>query len=61
MSINFYSERILKFLSIGFIIFFSLCEINKINKQIKAEKNLIAASEKDIIMPILNNLNNLFG
>ena len=50
MSIIFTSNRILKLLSIGFIISFSLCEINTINKQIKAEKNLIAASEKDLFL-----------
>ena len=50
MGIIFPSNRILKLLSIGFIISFSLCEINTINKQIKAEKNLIAASEKDLFL-----------
>ena len=50
MVFNFHSKRILKYLSIGLIISFSLFEINTINKQIKAEKNLIAASEKDIFL-----------
>jgi len=50
MGIIFHSNRILKLLGIGIIISFSLCEINTINKQIKAEKNLIAASEKDIFL-----------
>ncbi|KGF96477.1 putative Villin headpiece domain [Prochlorococcus marinus str. MIT 9302] len=50
MSINFHTKRILKLLSIGFIISFSLCEINTTNKQIKAEKNFIAASEKDLFL-----------
>ncbi len=50
MSINFHKKRILKLLSIGFIISFSLCEINTTNKQIKAEKNFIAASEKDLFL-----------
>ena len=50
MSINFYSKNILKFLGIGLIISFSIFDINKINKQIKAEKNLIAATEKDIFL-----------
>ena len=50
MGIIFPSNRILKLLSIGFIISFLLSEINTINKQIKAEKNLIAASEKDIFL-----------
>ena len=50
MGINFYSKRILKLLGIIFVISFSLFEINTINKQIKAEKNLIAASEKDLFL-----------
>ena len=50
MDINFYSKRILKFLGITIIIPFTLFEINTINKQIKAEKNLIAASEKDLFL-----------
>ena len=50
MDIIFYSNRILKSLSIAFFIFFSLFEINTINNQIKAEKNLTAASEKDLFL-----------
>ena len=45
MSINFYLNRFLKFLSICFILSFSISEINTINKHIYAEKNFIAASE----------------
>ena len=50
MSVIFHSNKILKLISIGIIITFSLCEIITINKQIKAEKNFIAASEKDIFL-----------
>ena len=50
MSINFHTKRIIKLLIIGFIISFSFCEINTTNKQIKAEKNFIAASEKDLFL-----------
>ena len=50
MDINFHSKRILKLLGISLIIPFTLFEINTINKQIKAEKNLIAASEKDLFL-----------
>tara|TARA_A100001388_G_scaffold53338_1_gene36364 strand:+ start:511 stop:951 length:441 start_codon:yes stop_codon:yes gene_type:complete len=50
MGINFYSKNILKFLGIGLIISFSIFDINTINKQINAEKNLIAATEKDIFL-----------
>tara|TARA_B100001029_G_C14722777_1_gene266041 strand:+ start:33 stop:473 length:441 start_codon:yes stop_codon:yes gene_type:complete len=50
MGINFNSKRILKLLGISFIIPFTLFEINAINKQIKAEKNFIAASEQDLFL-----------
>ena len=50
MGINFNSKRILKFLCISLILPFALFEINSINKKIKAEKNLIAASEKDLFL-----------
>ena len=50
MSINFYLNRFLKFLSICFILSFSISEINTINKRIYAQKNLIAATEKDLFL-----------
>ena len=51
MSINFYSKRFLKLLGISSIFIpFLFFEINSINNQIKAEKNLIAASEKDLFL-----------
>ena len=51
MVINFYSKSFLRLLSIiSFIIPFIIFEINTIDKQIKAEKNLIAASEKDLFL-----------
>ena len=50
MHIKFYSRRFLKFIGTIFIIPFTLFEINTINKQIKAEKNFIAASEKDLFL-----------
>ena len=50
MNIVFYSKRILKLLGISLFLSFTLFDINKINKQIKAEKNLIAASEKDLFL-----------
>ena len=50
MNINYYSKRILKLLSVYFFLSFSFFEINTINKQIKAEKNLIAATEKDLFL-----------
>ena len=50
MHINFYLKRIFKFLGISLIIPLSLLEINAINKQIKAEENFIAATEKDLFL-----------
>ena len=49
MRINYYSKIILKFLGIS-LIPFTLFEINTFNKQIKAEKNLLAATEKDLFL-----------
>ena len=50
MSIKFYSKKIIKLLGISLIIPFSLFEINALNNQIKAEKKIIAASEKDLFL-----------
>jgi len=50
MDINSHTKRFLKLLSIGIIISFSLSGINTSNKQIKAEENVIAASEKDLFL-----------
>ena len=50
MGINFYSKRILNLLGISLIIPFTFFEINLLNREIKAEKNLIAASEKDLFL-----------
>ena len=50
MDINFYLKRILKLLSISFFLSFTFFDINTINNQIKAEKSLVAASEKDLFL-----------
>ena len=50
MGTNFHTKRLIKLLSIGIVISFSLSDINSLNKQIKAEKNLNAASEKDLFL-----------
>ena len=50
MRINFYSERIRKLLGISLIFFFTIFQITTINRQIKAEKNLTAATEKDLFL-----------
>ena len=50
MSIKYYSKRFLKLLSISLLLSFSIFDINTLNNQIKADKNLIAASEKDLFL-----------
>ena len=50
MDINFYSKRILKLLSISLCFSTTIFEINTTNNQLKAEKNLVAASEKDLFL-----------
>ena len=50
MNINFYSKIIYKLLGISLFIPFVLLDSNTINSQLKAEKNLIAASERDLFL-----------
>ncbi len=50
MGINFCLKGFLKCLGIVLVIPLSFNEINIINKEIKAEKNLISATEKDLFL-----------
>ena len=50
MSINLYSKRFLKLLSVCVILPFTFFETLTINNKIKAEKNILAASEKDLFL-----------
>ena len=50
MGIKFYSKRIIQFLGISLFYSFAIFEIGTINKQIKAEKNFVAATEKDLFL-----------
>ena len=50
MDINFFSKKLFKLLSFSFFLCFTLFEINTKNQQIKAEKNLIAATEEDLFL-----------
>ena len=50
MNINFYPKRILKLFRISLVLPLIFLEINTVNKHIKAEKNLNAASEKDLFL-----------
>ena len=45
-----YPRKLLNWLCGSLILSFSFFEINTINNKIKAEKNLIAASEKDLFL-----------
>ena len=50
MGINFYSKIIYRLLGVSLFLPLVLFSINTTNKQLKAEKNLIAASEKDLFL-----------
>ena len=50
MGINFYSKIIYRLLGISLFLPFALLDINPINSRLKAEKNLIAASERDLFL-----------
>ena len=50
MNIYFYSKKILRLLGITLLLSFTFFDINIINKELKAEKNLVAASEKDLFL-----------
>ncbi len=50
MGINYYSKRIIQYLGISLFLSFTLFEIGTINRQIKAEKKLVAATEKDLFL-----------
>ena len=50
MGINYYSKRVIQLLGISLFLSFTLFEIGTINKQFKAEKNLVAATEKDLFL-----------
>ena len=50
MDINFFSKKILKLLSISLFLCFTFFEINTKSQQIKAEKNLIAATEEELFL-----------
>ena len=50
MSINFYKKRIFNFLTFPIVLYLALFEINILNKEIKSEKKLMAATEKDLYL-----------
>ena len=50
MRINMYSKKLFNFISLPIFICLSIFEINIFNKEIKAEKKLIPATEKDLYL-----------
>ena len=50
MSFTYHSKKLLELLGISLIVPLTLFEINLLNKQIKAEDNIVAASEKDLFL-----------
>ena len=50
MGINVYSKKFINFISLPIFIYLSLFEINISNRQLKAEKQLVPASEKDLYL-----------
>ena len=50
MGINFFSKIIYRLLGISLFLPFALFGINSIKSQLKAEKNLISASERDLFL-----------
>ena len=50
MIINFYSRKIFKFLRIPIFLYLIFFELNILNKEIKAEKQLLAATEEDLYL-----------
>ena len=50
MRINLYSKKFIKLISLPIFIYLSLFEINIFNREIKAEKKLVPATEKDLYL-----------
>ena len=50
MDIIFFSKKIFKYIGISLLLSFTFFEINTLDKQIKANKNLAAATEKDLFL-----------
>ena len=50
MSIQFFSKKFFNFISLPVFLFLTIFEINNLNKGIKAENNLLPATEKDLFL-----------
>ena len=50
MIINLYTKKILKILGLPILLYLTCFDINFLNKEIKAEKKLLAATEQDLYL-----------
>jgi len=50
MTINFYSKKLFKILSLSLLLYLSFFEINIFNREIKSDKKLKAATEQDLYL-----------
>ena len=50
MIINLYLKKIIKIFNIPILFYLTFFNVNILNKEIKAEKNLLAATEKDLFL-----------
>ena len=50
MNINLYPKRFIKFLNLPIFLYLTLFDIGILNKEIKANKNLKAATEQDLYL-----------
>ena len=50
MVVNFHLKRIIRFLGISLFLSLTLFESNIVNKHVMAEKNFVAATEKDLFL-----------
>ena len=50
MVLNLYSKKFIKYISFPILIYLSFFEINIFNREIRAEKKLVPATEKDLYL-----------
>ena len=50
MLVNFFSKKILKFLTFPIVFYLTIFNINNLNKEVKAQKKLLAATEEDLFL-----------
>ena len=50
MSIQIFSRKLFKFISLPVFLVLTILEINILNKEIKSENNLLPATEKDLFL-----------